>query len=75
MAAAGLRKGTDQPWARMKEVLPKVSRRQFIQGAAAAAAVWPQLAAARQAASPSRVFRHGVASGDPLPDRVISGLA
>ena len=52
-------------------MLPKVSRRQFIQGAAAAAAVWPRLAEARQGAPVSPLFRHGVASGDPLPDRVM----
>ncbi len=52
-------------------MLPKVSRRQFIQGAAAAAAVWPRLAEARQGAAASPLFRHGVASGDPLPDRVM----
>ena len=50
---------------------PTVSRRRFIQSAAAAAVAWPQLTEARQAASPSRVFRHGVASGDPLSDRVM----
>jgi alkaline phosphatase D len=48
------------------------SRRQFIGGALGTAIVWPALsAAARQTADASRVFRHGVASGDPLADRVI----
>ena len=48
------------------------SRRQFIGGALGSIAVWPALArAARQDADPGRVFRHGVASGDPLADRVI----
>jgi alkaline phosphatase D len=48
------------------------SRRQFIGGALGSMAVWPSLAwAARQAPDPGRVFRHGVASGDPLTDRVI----
>jgi alkaline phosphatase D len=51
-------------------VLPRVSRRQFIRGAAAAAVAWPALAEARQEQT-SRLFRHGVASGDPLTDRVI----
>ena len=52
-------------------MLVRVSRRRFIQSAAAAAVAWPQLTEARQAASPSRVFRHGIASGDPLTDRVV----
>ena len=48
------------------------SRRQFIGGALGSIAVWPALArAARQDADPGRVFRHGVASGDPLADRVM----
>jgi alkaline phosphatase D len=51
-------------------MLARVSRRRFIQGAAAAM-VWPRLAAARQAEPGSRLFRHGVASGDPLADRVV----
>ena len=38
----------------------------------ASLAAWPALAwAARQATDPGRLFRHGVASGDPLTDRVI----
>jgi alkaline phosphatase D len=48
-----------------------VSRRQFVYAAAASAAAWPLLAEARQAAAASKLFRHGVASGDPLVDRVI----
>jgi alkaline phosphatase D len=47
-----------------------ISRRQFIHGAAAAV-LWPRVAGARQAPPVSRLFRHGVASGDPLPDRVM----
>ena len=48
------------------------SRRQFIGGALGSLAAWPSLAwAARQSADPGRLFRHGVASGDPLTDRVI----
>ena len=49
-----------------------VSRRQFIGGTLGSLAAWPSLAwAARQASDPGRVFRHGVASGDPLTDRVV----
>jgi alkaline phosphatase D len=51
-----------------------VSRRQFLYKAtvtAAASAAWPTMLAARQAAPPSPLFRHGVASGDPLADRVV----
>ncbi len=48
------------------------SRRQFIGGTLGSLAAWPSLAwAARQATDPGRLFRHGVASGDPLTDRVI----
>jgi alkaline phosphatase D len=49
-----------------------ISRRQFIHAAATAAA-WPLAAHARQtpAAGQGGLFRHGVASGDPLSDRVI----
>lgn len=49
-----------------------ISRRDFIRGAGATVAAWPAVARAGQAAEGSwRVFRHGVASGDPLTDRVI----
>lgn len=48
-----------------------LSRRQFVYGAAASAAVWPGLAEGRQADPVTKLFRHGVASGDPLADRVI----
>jgi alkaline phosphatase D len=50
----------------------RYSRRQFIGGALGTVVAWPALAeAARQASEPGRVFRHGVASGDPLADRVV----
>jgi alkaline phosphatase D len=50
----------------------RYSRREFIGGTLASAVAWPALSAAmRQASDPQRVFRHGVASGDPLTDRVI----
>ena len=45
----------------------RYSRRQFIGGALGTAVAWPSLAAAaRQTTDPPPVFRHGVASGDPL---------
>jgi alkaline phosphatase D len=48
------------------------SRRAFLRGAAASAIAWPWVASgqAPDAAGP-RLFQHGVASGDPLSDRVI----
>ena len=50
----------------------RYSRRQFIGGALGSALAWPALAvAARQATDSPRTFRHGVASGDPLSDRVV----
>ena len=50
-----------------------ISRRQFIHTAAATVASWPLTTHARQSVSVPRSgpFRHGVASGDPLTDRVI----
>jgi alkaline phosphatase D len=50
-----------------------ITRRKFIQGAAASAAVIPFAIRAEQAApEPARrLFRHSVASGDPLTDRVM----
>src|SRR5690554_1742160 len=45
------------------------SRRQFLRGATASALAWP-LAASAQVDTP-RLFQHGVASGDPLTDRVV----
>src|SRR5262245_12215524 len=50
-----------------------LSRREFIQTATATAAVIPLAIRAQQSAGEitSRLFRHGVASGDPLTDRVI----
>jgi alkaline phosphatase D len=49
-----------------------ITRRKFIQGAASAALI-PLTIRAEQAApdSAQRLFRHGVASGDPLTDRVM----
>ncbi len=50
-----------------------LSRRQFLWSAAASSVLLPELLAA-QAAAPSEgssIFRHGVASGDPLTDRVM----
>jgi alkaline phosphatase D len=50
-----------------------ITRRKFIQGAAASAALIPLAIRAEQTAPDSalRLFRHGVASGDPLTDRVM----
>ena len=50
-----------------------ISRRQFIHSAAASAALIPLHIRAEQAAPDpaQRLFRHGVASGDPLTDRVM----
>jgi alkaline phosphatase D len=48
-----------------------LSRRRFLAGAAAVAATWPLRTAAQGASGPRTIFRHGVASGDPLPDRII----
>ncbi len=50
-----------------------ITRRKFIQGAAASAALIPLAVRAEQAATDPavRLFRHGVASGDPLSDRVM----
>jgi alkaline phosphatase D len=50
----------------------RTSRRQFIGGALGAVIALPALAdAARQTRDAGRVFRHGVASGDPLTDRIV----
>jgi len=50
-----------------------ITRRSFIQGAAASAFFLPLSLRARQSSlDPAvRIFRHGVASGDPLTDRVM----
>ena len=49
-----------------------ISRRDFLLTTAASAAVIPLGLRAQTAAAPaSRLFRHGVASGDPLTDRVM----
>jgi alkaline phosphatase D len=48
------------------------SRRTFLRGAAASALAWPLGLSAQDAGTLSpRLFQHGVASGDPLADRVI----
>jgi len=51
----------------------QVTRREFIRGAGTTLAAWPVLAgvARAQATDGRRVFLHGVASGDPLADRVV----
>ena len=51
----------------------QVTRRDFIRGAGTTLAAWPVLAgvARAQATDGRRVFLHGVASGDPLADRVV----
>src|SRR6185503_15135023 len=50
-----------------------ITRRKFIEGAAASAALIPFAVRAEQSApDPAvRLFQHGVASGDPLTDRVM----
>ena len=49
-----------------------LTRRRFIARTAAATAVWPLIARAQSSSdSTQRLFRHGVASGDPLTDRVV----
>ena len=50
-----------------------ITRREFIQTATASAAAIPLAIRAQQSAGEvtSRLFRHGVASGDPLTDRVM----
>ena len=49
-----------------------VTRRGFLMGAAAAAAAWPVLVSAQRTdGTGPALFRHGVASGDPLSDRVV----
>jgi alkaline phosphatase D len=50
----------------------RLSRRVFLAGAAATAGVLPWVARAQPSLDDdAELFRHGVASGDPLPDRVI----
>jgi len=49
----------------------RVGRRKFILGAAASLSAWPVLVGAQTRDDGRRVFRHGVASGDPLADRVV----
>ncbi|WP_324197571.1 alkaline phosphatase D family protein [Nocardia abscessus] len=50
--------------------VPRFARRTLLAGTAAAATATAVLGAGRAAAA-TQVFRHGVASGDPLPDGVI----
>lgn len=50
----------------------RLSRRQFMAGTAAALAAWPRGGSSQTIAiAPAGPFQHGVASGDPLTDRVI----
>jgi alkaline phosphatase D len=50
----------------------RVGRREFIRGAAASLAAWPVVTGAQTPdTSGRRLFRHGIASGDPLTDRVM----
>jgi alkaline phosphatase D len=49
-----------------------ISRRRFLYGAASSLAAWPVLGHAQTPdATGRRLFRHGIASGDPLTDRVM----
>ena len=50
----------------------RLNRRDFLWGTAAASLILPFTARAQiSPASPSKRFQHGVASGDPMPDRVV----
>jgi alkaline phosphatase D len=49
-----------------------MSRRRFVASVGMSAAAWPAFAIAQRASDEGRErFRHGVASGDPLADRVV----
>ena len=48
-----------------------LTRRQFIWTTAASAAVWPDVLRGQAPAAGDTLFQHGVASGDPLTDRVM----
>ena len=48
-----------------------LSRRQFMVATAAVTAAWPATALRQRGDATPRLFAHGVASGDPLTDRVI----
>ncbi|MPY86562.1 MAG: alkaline phosphatase [Luteitalea sp.] len=48
-----------------------LSRRVFIRGTLAASLCWPFVARAQDRSTGYRVFGYGVASGDPLADRVV----
>ena len=54
-----------------RQVVSRISRRRFLYGAGASLAAWPVLVGTQTSDDGRRVFRHGVASGDPLADRVI----
>ena len=48
-----------------------ISRRAFVHGAVSAVAAVPLVLRAQASEDDVRLFRHGVASGDPLSDRVV----
>jgi alkaline phosphatase D len=48
-----------------------LTRRQFIWTTAASAVVWPDVLRGQTPAAGDAIFQHGVASGDPLAERVI----
>ncbi|MPZ20773.1 MAG: hypothetical protein GEV06_23115 [Luteitalea sp.] len=48
-----------------------LSRRVFLRGTVAASFSWPFVARAQERSMGHRAFGHGVASGDPLADRVV----
>lgn len=48
-----------------------LSRRVFLRGTVAASLCWPFVVRAQDQSTGRRAFRHGVASGDPLADRVV----
>ena len=48
-----------------------LTRRQFLWSAAASSVLWPYALRAQTSPADAGVFRHGVASGDPLTDRVM----
>src|SRR5437868_2992066 len=48
-----------------------ISRRDFLWLTAASGVAWPLPSLAQRTSTEGRLFRHGVASGDPLTDRVM----